>query len=97
VGHVRRDRGKGSCRLAELDGTHCQCRFHELEKRNRFIYNAELCERSFTGSSLLTGLGSRQCQDCPQTEEAAPLVVPGAKISSHIMHLIGFEAVSSVR
>jgi hypothetical protein len=70
--------------------------FTSLKERNRFICNAQLCEWSYTGVSLLTGLGSHWCQVCCQAEEAAPLVVPGTEISSHIMLLVGFEAVSSV-
>jgi hypothetical protein len=68
-----------------------------LKEQNRFIYNAQLCEWSFTGFSLLTGLGSHRCQVCRQADEAAPLVAPEAEISSHIILLVGCEAVSYVR
>jgi hypothetical protein len=69
--------------------------FVSLKERNRFIYNAQLCEWPLLDPLCsqaweVTGLKTHQ------TEAAAPLVLPGAEISSHMVLVVGFEAVSSV-
>jgi hypothetical protein len=69
--------------------------FASLNELNRLIYNAQLCEWSLLDPLCsqaweVTGLKTRQ------SDAAAPLVLPGADISFHIMLLVGFEAISSV-
>jgi hypothetical protein len=68
--------------------------FTSSKEWNRFIYNVQLCGWSFTGSCLLTGLGSDRREDCCQCEEAALLVETRAEFSSHMLR-VGSEGIET--